>query len=453
MHPVIYIFTLRKFRIYFTIFFLCFNTLVQAQTYSSEEIVISGLGFARFSVALVPEKSFTDHMDAKRWLRIIDRNLCWSGVFLVTDSRYRTCRTADGNQVDMKIMLKLKGTVTDNGDLVPKHLILTVADNDGVPLFPLELPIRKNRFREAELMDLINEMSVQLTGLKGILGSTIAFTLKQPKRRKIIARINTHGKKLAAVSRNKFINLLPSWSPKGDAIVYTTLSRRGTAIMFNDCLKVVGCKYRPVKLLSSNISAAGISKNFLSVSGGTWFSNGHKLIVTLSRKGNSDLYEFDRLKRKVIRLTTHRAIDTVPDLSPDNQHLIFVSDRSGHEQIYYLKLGTKIPFQLTFGRGSSSDPVWSPDGTLIAFSKISSGHSQIHLMDPFTGEDNFLTRSRFNSEQPSWSPDGRQIAFVSSSTGVDKLYIMFIDGTGRRRLTRTPRDFEEGGPSWTARKF
>ena len=453
MHSVIYIFALRKFRIYFTIFFLCFSTLVQAQTYSSEEIVISGLGFARFSVALVPEKSFTDHMDAKRWLRIIDRNLCWSGVFLVTDSRYRTCRTADGNQVDMKIMLKLKGTVTDNGDLVPKHLMLTVADNDGVPLFPLELPIRKNRFREAELMDLINEMSVQLTGLKGILGSTIAFTLKQPKRRKIIARINTHGKKLAAVSRNKYINLLPSWSPKGDAIVYTTLSRRGTAIMFNDCLKVVGCKYRPVKLLSSNISAAGISKNFLSVSGGTWFSNGHKLIVTLSRKGNSDLYEFDRLKRKVIRLTTHRAIDTVPDLSPDNQHLIFVSDRSGHEQIYYLKLGTKIPFQLTFGRGSSSDPVWSPDGTLIAFSKISSGHSQIHLMDPFTGEDNFLTRGRFNSEQPSWSPDGRQIAFVSSSTGVDKLYIMFIDGTGRRRLTRTPRDFEEGGPSWTARKF
>ncbi len=177
--------------------------------------------------------------------------------------------------------------------------------------------------------------------------------------------------------------------------------------MFNDCLKVVGCKYRPVKLLSSNISAAGISKNFLSVSGGTWFSNErkftassssgllitsaghglidtqviivsnsggtlptglavgdeyyvrdkttntfklalssggtaiaytnagsgthswetnvHKLIVTLSRNGNSDLYEFNRLKRKVIRLTTHRAIDTVPDLSPDNQHLIFTN--------------------------------------------------------------------------------------------------------------------------------
>ena len=449
----IYIFVIQKLRIYFTVFSLCFTTAVQAQTYSSEEIVISGLGFARFSVTLVPDKSFADHMDAKRWLRIIDRNLCWSGVFLVTDSRYRNCRTLGVNQIDMKILLKLKGTVSDTGNLVPKHLMLTVADNDGVSLFPLKLPIRKNRFREADLMDLINEMSAQLTGLNGILGSTIAFTLKLPKRRKIIARINTHGKKLAAVSKNKNINLLPSWSPKGDSIIYTTLSRQGTAIILNDCLKVVGCKFSPVKMLRSNIAAARISKNILSVSGGTWFSNGHKLIVTLSRKGNSDLFEFDRKKRMVKRLTTHRAIDTVPDLSPDNQHLIFVSDRSGYEQIYYLKLGTKIPFQLTFGRGASSDPIWSPDGTLIAFSKIISGHSQIHLMDPFTGENYSLTGGSFNSEQPTWSPDGRQIAFVSSSTGIDKLYIMFIDGTGRRRLTRTPRDFEEGAPSWSARKF
>ena len=447
MHLRIYIFKLRIFQFFSTIFFLYFTTSVQAQTYSSEEIVISGLGFSRFSVTLVPEKSFSDHPDANRWLRIIDRNLCWSGVFLVTDSRYRICRTAGGNQVDMKIMLKLKHTVSDSSKLVSKYLMLTVADNDGVPLFPLELPLRKNRFREAELMDLINEMSAQLTGLEGVLGSTIAFTLKQPKRRKIIARVNTHGKKLAAVSKNRFINLLPSWNRKGDAIVYTTLSRMGTAIIFNDF------KNRPAKLIGSNISANHISKNFLSVSGGTWFSNGRQLVVTLSHKGNTDLYTFDRQRRRETRLTFHRGIDTVPDLSPDNQHLIFVSDRSGHEQIFYLRLGTKIAFQLTFGLGSSSDPVWSPDGTLIAFSKISSGHSQIHLMDPFTGEDHQLTQGRYNSEQPAWSPDGRQIVFVSSSTGVYKLYIMFVDGTGRRRLTRTPKDFKEGSPSWTARKF
>tara|TARA_Y100001970_G_C14196967_1_gene838693 strand:- start:722 stop:2065 length:1344 start_codon:yes stop_codon:yes gene_type:complete len=427
------------------IFFTFSN--VQAQTYSNEEIVISEMGFSRFVVTLVPDESFSKNPDSGRWLRVIDRNLCWSGVFLVTDSKYQSCRNKNKSNPDMKIIIKLENRNTKTENLKSKHLILTVADNDGVPLFPLEIKLKNNRFREQELMNLINNISSKLTGLGGILGSTIAFTLKQPKRRKIIARVNTHGKKLAAVSKNSSISLLPSWSPNGDAIVYTTLSRRGTAIIYDNF------KGRPVKILSSNTSATQASKNFLSVSGGSWFSMGQQLVVTLSRNGNTDLYSFDRQKRTETRLTSHRAIDTVPNLSSDNQHLIFVSDRSGHEQIFYLQLGTKIPFQLTFGKSSSSDPVWSPDGTQIAYSKISFGHSQIHLMDPFTGEDHALTNGRYNSEQPAWSPDGRQIVFVSTSTGVKKLYVIFKDRTGRRRLTRTPKDFEEGSPSWTARKF
>ena len=74
-------------------------------------------------------------------------------------------------------------------------------------------------------------------------------------------------------------------------------------------------------------------------------------------------------------------------------------------------------------------------------------------MDPFTGEDDALTQGYFNSEQPAWSPDGRQIVYVSSPTGINKLYVMFVDGTGARRLSRSPKDFEEGSPSWTPRKY
>ena len=436
-------------RFFIPVFIIFLSSFARSQTYSTEEIVISGLGFARFSVSLIAEDSFSEQPAASRWIRIFDRNLCWSGVFLVKDSRYRSCRTTSGADVDMKFILSINQNRSSSGKLISKKIMFTVADNNGNPLFPLELKLRKGRFSESDLMELINDLSTQLTGLDGVLGSTIAFTLKQPKRRKIIARVNTHGKKLAAISRNPNISLLPKWNTKGDAIVYTTLSRKGTSIIYDD----LNLKKQPVVLLASNNSAARVSSNFLSVSGGSWHSSGQKLIVTLSRKGNTDLYFFDRLNRKESRLTHHRAIDTVPDLSPDNQNLIFVSDRSGKEQIYFLKLGTKIPFQLTFGRGSNSDPVWSPDGTLIAYSRVRYGVSQIHVMDPFTGEDNALTRGNFNSEQPAWSPDGRQIVYVSTSTGIEKLYVMFVDGTGRRRLTRTPKDFEEGSPSWTPRKY
>jgi len=59
------------FRFSLIIFALCFTTSLQAQTYSNEEIVISGLGFARFGITMVPEESFTEHPDASRWLRIL----------------------------------------------------------------------------------------------------------------------------------------------------------------------------------------------------------------------------------------------------------------------------------------------------------------------------------------------------------------------------------------------
>ena len=326
-------------------------------------------------------------------------------------------------------------------DVQNQQLILTVADVEGVPLFPLMLQLKRNNFRESKLMLMINELTEQLTGIEGILGSTIAFTLKQPKRRKIIARVNTHGNRLGAISRNPSISLLPRWSPDGKSIIYTRLSRRGTAIILNKL------KGKPIILLNSDNRVNASNTNFLNVSGGTWFSDGTRLIVTLSRKGNNDLYEFDLNRRKERQVTMHPAIDTAPSLSPDDQQLVFVSDRTGKEQIFYRQLGTRVEFQLTRS-GASSDPAWSPDGTMIAFTRLVRGNAQIHILDPFTGDEKALTRGRYNSEQPSWSPDGKQIVFAANSTGVSKLYVMFIDGTGRRRLTRTPRDFEESAPNW-----
>ena len=99
---------IKKYLCFFLLVFTIFlSTQVRAQTYSTEEIVISGLGFARFSVILMADNSFSENPAASRWLRIFDRNLCWSGVFIVKGSRYSSCRTSDGADVDMKFILKI----------------------------------------------------------------------------------------------------------------------------------------------------------------------------------------------------------------------------------------------------------------------------------------------------------------------------------------------------------
>ena len=144
---IIKFFVVKSLRFFLPVFIICVSTYARAQTYSTEEIVISGLGFARFSVTLIAEDSFSEHPAASRWLRIFDRNLCWSGVFTVTDSRYRSCRTTGGDDVDMKFLLKINQSKTNSGKLISKQLMLTVADNNGVPLFPLELSLKKGRFR------------------------------------------------------------------------------------------------------------------------------------------------------------------------------------------------------------------------------------------------------------------------------------------------------------------
>ena len=350
----------------------------------------------RLRIKLIAKKPFKEHPEAPRWERIIDRNLCWSGSFKVRDSRYASCRLGEGSRLDMKILL----------DVQNQQLILTVADVEGVPLFPLMLQLKRNNFRESKLMLMINELTEQLTGIEGILGSTIAFTLKQPKRRKIIARVNTHGNRLGAISRNPSISLLPRWSPDGKSIIYTRLSRRGTAIILNKL------KGKPIILLNSDNRFNSSNENFLNVSGGTWFSDGTRLIVTLSRKGNKDLYEFDLNRLKERRVTNHPAIDTAPSLFPDNKQLVFVSDRTGREQIYYHQLGSEIEIQLTEG-SASRDPAWSPDGTMIAFTRLVKGKTQIHILNAFTGEERALTRGRYNSKQP------RQSSIVATPSKPD----------------------------------
>ena len=412
----------------------CFS-IAHAQTYSSEEIIISGIGFSRFTVQLEPDAAFAAHPEAARWLRIFDRNLCWSGVFRIQDSRYNACK-AQGHAPDMQLLAQL--VKTKGGALIR----LAVAGNDGSVLLSQDMTLRNGEFEETGVMDLINRIAGELTGVPASLGSTVAFSLRQPGRRKIIARINTHGRRLAGVSRNPFISLFPRWSPDGKSLIYTTVSRQGTAIILDRL------KGQPMRVLLSRKGQFGIT------SGGTWFDDNERIILTLSRNGNADLYEFNlRTRAEPKRLTKHRRIDTSPHLAPDNQHIVFVSDRTGREQLFYQELDAGIAFQLTFDGSSNSNPVWSPDGTLIAYSKMIGGRQQIFIMDPFTEESRRLTRGNYDCEQPSWSPDGRLLTFSANPTGTYKLYVIFMDGSGMRRLTRIPREFEETGPNWSTRNF
>lgn len=90
---------------------------------------------------------------------------------------------------------------------------------------------------------------------------------------------------------------------------------------------------------------------------------------------------------------------------------------------------------------SGGAPSWSRQG-LIAFDR----NGSVWVVSPKTGKQ----RRVGPGSQPSWSPDGRRLVFAAvPGAGVNNdIVVMRADGSGRRRLTKTP-GVNETQPAWS----
>ena len=399
------------------------QTTVYSQTYSEEVVEISGVDIARFALKV----SFEDQVKQSPTLhKHLLQNLCWSGVFQLINQPTMPCFVKNRN-ADLQLQVRV---------LPQDQSELSLLDNEGNRLLVLQISMATNDLFD-EISRAVNLMSEQLTGMKGILGTTIAFVLKQPGYVKIIARTDTSGTRIKGMSYNPYITQFPRWSPDGKAILYTTISKNSRRIWLDRFQKPI------FSLLEVHHPH----------SGGTWSPDGKRVIVTLHKNKNFDLFEFDLGSKQLRRLTTHSAIDTSPTLSMNKRSLLFVSDRSGTEQIFLMDLHTKETYQITMVGPRNTDPIWSPDGKLFAYTTTINRRDQIYIRD-LEGEYKVaVTQGNFHSEQPQWSPDGKQIIFTSNRSGTYKLYVVSVDGTGLRRLTNTHQLFEETQPQWSQRLF
>lgn len=83
-------------------------------------------------------------------------------------------------------------------------------------------------------------------------------------------------------------------------------------------------------------------------------------------------------------------------------------------------------------------PRFSPDGERIVFASNRDDDFEIYVMRRDGSGSRRLTRSPGIDMHPSFSPDGEHIAFTSNRDGNHELYLMRADGTEPRRLTQNP---------------
>jgi TolB protein len=272
-----------------------------------------------------------------------------------------------------------------------------------------ESPILTKTYRGGDLRALVhswvNDVIQQFTGIKGVLGSRIAFA--QTSGSQEIASIGMDGGEMHVLTKMGSECLLPAYSPTGREVAFTSFLRGGADLWI---VPAGGGRARYVS------SRSGMN------SGAVWYNDGVSIALTLSYEGDPEIYKIRASDAGVIsRLTRSNGSDLSPTLSGDNGQIAFVSDRGGTPQIYLMGAGGGAAKRLTFQGNQNTTPKFNPrsDKPSIAFTgRDERGSFDIFVYDLKTGKIDRMTQSQGSNYDPAWSPDGRLLIYASSRGGL-----------------------------------
>src|SRR3954452_156267 len=139
------------------------------------------------------------------------------------------------------------------------------------------------------------------------------------------------------------------------------------------------------------------------------------------------------------RLTSAKAVDGAPRISPDGSSVLFVSDREGAKksQAWVLPLGGGEPRRLCELRYGVTSGTWSPDGRSVALAAAS-------------GVERYLIGERADDKEPTGRVI-RDVLWRYDGTGVldQRDSVWTVSSSGGRPVRRTSPDHAATGLSWS----
>lgn len=277
---------------------------------------------------------------------------------------------------------------------------------------------------------IADEVFRAFTGEPGVFRTKLAV-VKKVQGEKHVFVMDIDGEGVRQLTKGGGLNLLPSWTPDGRSILFTSYRYE------NPDLFEIGSNGGESKPLSRR---PGLN------TGGRVSPDGGRIAVTLSQDGNSELYILARNGDVQKRLTNQWGIDTSPSWSPDGSQIAFVSSRGGHPDLYVVDSGGGAAKRLTFKGDYNQTPSWSPRGTHIAFTARDERNVfDIFVINLKTNELTRITQGMGNNEEPSFSPNGRLLVFTTTRNKAKQLVVSNLDGT---KQTVLPSLGDHTSPSW-----
>lgn len=262
------------------------------------------------------------------------------------------------------------------------------------------------------------------------------------------------------VSKNKFNDIDPAWSPDGQHLAFAS-DRDG-----NNELCVMDADGSNQNCLTNNATTnKKPDKKLPEDRSPVWSPDNQRIAFISTRNGSAQIYAVNADGSNPLDLTNNPFNNSEPAWSPDLKQVAFVSSRDGNPEICVMDASGFNQRCLTNNRTPDKkpnpakpqdiSPAWSSDSQKLAFvsNRDRNKNPQIYVMNVDGSNPTNITKKLSADEQPAWSPDGAQIAFVSNREGARDIYVMNPDGSGQRRLLRTPRNedvqpaYAPGAPS------
>jgi len=136
----------------------------------------------------------------------------------------------------------------------------------------------------------------------------------------------------------------------------------------------------------------------------SWSPNGKQIAFVSDRSGSPQLYLMLADGRNARRLTFNGSYNTAPSWSPDGKWIAYETQVGGQFDIWLIDPEGKTNVPLITHPRSDEAPSWAPNSRMLAFSSTRRGRADIYVVDVGGGDPRRVTRKAGNNTAPAWGP-------------------------------------------------